>query len=396
MRADLRDFAYPLPTTPWNRQVERAILDPKGRSVVGFSTARSNGKSVECARLALFFSAGEGHLPGFDVLLVGPTMGQAAIIFDDAVDAYTELAPNWRSIGVRIRNSGTVREMRFPWNVRLMPLAGVPSALTGRRFRLALMDEVASFPEPRGERCYNLLTTGLGKCPGGRVVITGTRAADPAHWSEPVFKNSGLVWSTPHDADPFSMETWKLANPSLGHPGFEALEDALIQEAEEARTNPAAMRRFRSLRLNQGVSDTDENFLLEPHQWRRCEVAEEDLPPMEGQPVWGIDMSQGAAMTAICSHWTTGRVEVLAFFPDTPSLADRARKHAAGDLYARMHQREELLLHPGRTVDARRAIQTAPERFGQPRAVAFDRWRMAELRDALDQAGLGGCPRTRY
>ena len=59
-----------------------------------------------------------------------------------------------------------------------------------------------------------------------------------------------------------------------------------------------------------------------------------------------------------------------------------------GNLYERMHARGELLLCGQHTVHAGDLVEAAAQRWGAPSLVASDRWREADLREALAAAGL--------
>ena len=75
--------------------------------------------------------------------------------------------------------------------------------------------------------------------------------------------------------------------------------------------------------------------------------------------------------------------------------ADYAQCHAAkpvrdgvDNLYRECARRGELLMLGQRSVDIPALLQAALERLGRPSRVVADRWREAELRDALEAAGV--------
>ena len=79
-------------------------------------------------------------------------------------------------------------------------------------------------------------------------------------------------------------------------------------------------------------------------------------------------------------------MEVYAAFADTPNLLDRGMADGVGDLYARMHERGELVTYAGRVVPPGRRYHGAG-RGGHP------------LADGLAGPGcqrhggrIGGCP----
>ena len=73
--------------------------------------------------------------------------------------------------------------------------------------------------------------------------------------------------------------------------------------------------------------------MLEANTWRQdCEV--ETLPRPEGQYIFGVDLGGSAAMSAIAAYEPiSGRLEVVAAFPWSPTLLQRGRKDNVGNLY---------------------------------------------------------------
>ena len=68
------------------------------------------------------------------------------------------------------------------------------------------------------------------------------------------------------------------------------------------------------------------------------------------------------------------------------TLAERGIRDGVGRLYQQMAQRGELIQTGGRAVDLPKLIAAGLDRFGRPSAIAADRWRESELRDALQAA----------
>ena len=78
----------------------------------------------------------------------------------------------------------------------------------------------------------------------------------------------------------------------------------------------------------------------------------------------------------------------MACFPETPSLLERGKKDAVGDLYCRMEARGELALAGERVTDVAALLRMGRAAYGNPDVVVADRWREGELRQALSQAGI--------
>ena len=163
------------------------------------------------------------------------------------------------------------------------------------------------------------------------------------------------------------------------------LEAAIRAEAAEARRDPALLAAFRALRLNLGTSDVEIAVLLDPGLWADHEGEAE----LSGPVTWGIDLGTSAAQSAVAAFAPeTGALQCLAAFPSAPSLDARGLADGVGGLYRECARRGELVTLGGRSVDVPALLQVALDRFGPPARVVADRWREAELRDALDRAGV--------
>ena len=105
--------------------------------------------------------------------------------------------------------------------------------------------------------------------------------------------------------------------------------------------------------------------------------------------VWGVDLGTSAAQSAIAAYWPeSGRLECFAAFPCEPSLAERGLRDGVGNLYSECHKSGDLLQLGQRATDVAALLDEALNRYGKPSLVVADRWREAELRDALDAAGV--------
>ena len=105
--------------------------------------------------------------------------------------------------------------------------------------------------------------------------------------------------------------------------------------------------------------------------------------------IWGCDLGTSAAMSAIAAFWPeTGRLESVAAFPHDPPLSERGLRDGVGGLYQQCSERGELIQTGQRAVALPGLLREALDRFGRPARIVADRWREAELRDALDAAGV--------
>ena len=72
-------------------------------------------------------------------------------------------------------------------------------------------------------------------------------------------------------------------------------------------------------------------------------------------------------------------------FPEHPNLATRATNDGAGNLYAECYRRGELLLHGDRVSDIPELLSEALDRWGNPAAIAADRFKKEELAGHLNR-----------
>ena len=185
------------------------------------------------------------------------------------------------------------------------------------------------------------------------------------------------------DDPPLQRQTWKKANPSLDH--MPDLEEAIRDEAKLARVDPASLAAFRALRLNQGTSDVEVQVLIDAALWGSCER----VAARQGPLCLGVDLGTSQAQSAVAAYWPeTGALSCLAAFPEQPSLEERGLRDGVGRLYRECAQRGELLTLGQRATDVGALLRAGMERFGLPDLVVVDRWREAELRDALEKAGV--------
>jgi phage terminase large subunit-like protein len=122
--------------------------------------------------------------------------------------------------------------------------------------------------------------------------------------SDPAFHLT--LYTTPPEADPWKLATWKLANPALGD--FRSLED-VKRLALQAQRMPAAEASFRNLILNQRV-DTTAQF-IDMRAWSAC--GEDGIEPsgLKGRACYaGLDLGATRDMTALgwCSPATMANI----------------------------------------------------------------------------------------
>ena len=374
----------PFAVLPWQRRFVRGAFAPEA-TTAALSVARGNGKTALLSAVACATLDGPLMVPRGETLIVASSFMQATIAFEHIVAFMGDKLKDRRRWV--LWQSGQLAKIQCrATGASVRCLGSDPKRAHGLAPSLVLADEPAQWPTSTGDRMLAALRTAAGKQPDSRFVALGTRPAAHDHWFARLL-NGGADYAQSHAADPdlppFQRRTWAKANPSMSH--MPDLERTIRKEAAEARSDGMAFPQFRSLRLNGGTSDSVEALLLEVNTWAGLEGDAE----RRGRCCWGFDLGTSAAMSAISAYWPdTGRLEVLAAFPHDPPLSERGLRDGVGRLYLDCHDRGELVLAGARAVDLGQLLRAALDRFTPPVALAADRWRESELRDALDRANV--------
>lgn len=184
-------------------------------------------------------------------------------------------------------------------------------------------------------------------------------------------------------------ESLILANPGAVH-GIGANMDWLEAQARRAiARGGSSLTTFRLYNRNERVSGESRSVLLTVDEWLACEV--DPLPPRQGPVVIGIDLGGSASMSAAAYYWPeTGRLECRGTFPTQPALLDRGQADGVAGRYEEMRTRKELTTLGERTVPvAPWLVQVMRHVTGQPiAAITADRYKQAELSEAMQRAGI--------
>lgn len=373
----------PFQCLPYQRQ----FLGGAFKSAVmraGLSLARGGGKTGLASSLApdAIRSAGALHRDGFETILIASSFSQARIGFE-AVRTSLELMGEAGEY--RIRDQQNLADIQHRKTRARLRVAGADNRRAhGWRVNLVIGDEPAQWG-PRGELLAAAIRTALGKRKGARALFIGTRPASDGHFfARLLAEEDRSVYSQVHAAetedDPFSVETWRKANPALdyGLPDIETLR----AEARLAKRDPAELATFRSLRLNQGTSEVESRMLIEALVWRSVETSE--LPPRDGPYSLGVDLGGTAAFSACAAYWPrTGRLEGFVSCGTVPPLSERALADGVPGVYEAMRDAGELIQLGGRVAPVGPLLAEAVKRYGRPHALSADRWRAGELEDGV-------------
>ena len=376
------------PVLPWQRRFVKGAFHTEVQDSA-LSVARGNGKTTMVAGIGAAALDGPLAVPRGDTVLVASSFEQARIAFEhivafmgDKLDDRNEWKVWDTAQQAMIQNRDTLARVRC--------IGSDPKRAHGLAPVLILADEPAQWPENTGEKMVAALRTAAGKQPHCRFIALGTRPSDGEHWFGKMLAGGaqyGQMHAAEQDDNRRHKSTWKKANPSLSV--MPDLEAAICREAAQAELDPALAFAFDALRLNLGTDDTEHSLLLDAALWQQYMGESERRGPC----VWGIDLGTSAAQSAIAAYYLeTGRLEALAAFPADPDLEERGRRDGVGPLYRECARRGELLVLGGAATDIASLIQAGLDRFGPPSLLVSDRWREAELRDALVASAVTYAP----
>ena len=378
---------------PWQRKAIKGTFGKRSISQAAISTARGNGKSNYIAGIATaaYLPGGPLVQPRGEVICVGSSFTQARIIFDACLafsKPFIDAEPDrWRiqdSVNkAEIQDRETGAKIRCIGNNPKMA-HGIVGGI------LFIADEIGMWGND-ADKMRAALVTAQGKQPGSKLLAIGTLPAMRDNWFSKMLETDvpgtyRQLHAVKKDKgiDLFSKRSWKQANPSLSH--MPDLLEAIKRESKRAQRDSGELQTFKALRLNQGVADTEIDFLLDPELWLEIE---NDDAPREGECTWGIDLGTSKSFSCIACSWESGRLEVIAAVGGQPDLQTRAvNDSCAEDFYIRMEQRGELITMPGRVIDLKDFIHIALERFGQPSTCLIDSWRYDEFLTQADNSEL--------
>ena len=161
-----------------------------------------------------------------------------------------------------------------------------------------------------------------------------------------------------------------------------AFRAQLLEERTDARLDSRLQADFISYRLNVPSQDTSE-VLLTVDDWKAVEGRK--VPDAEGRPIVGVDLAAGRAWSAAVALWPSGRCEAIACAPGVPSLEEQEKRdRIEPGAYQRLYDLGQLSLAEGLQVQPPAQLwNSIRARWGKPRVIICDRFRLPELEDAV-------------
>lgn len=254
-------------------------------------------------------------------------------------------------------------------------------------------DELARVPD---RQLLDALLTGMGKRPCLGVIIS-TQAASDDHPLSTLIDDAQNdpavvchVTAAPPDADWCDPDVLRAANPALG---IFLNEKGLLDEQAKAKRIPAFEASFRNLRLNQRIDAQAERRILPAGIWQLAMAKPVDREALKGRKcIGGLDLSGRNDLTALVLVFEDdsdpSNFDVLAF-NWTPQGAMERRRPAEQERFRQWATAGHLTMVPGPTIRYG-WIATALAKLSvefQIETIAFDRWRIDDLKMELEDAG---------
>lgn len=356
--------------------------------VAALSVPRGNAKTWLVGQLtALSLRPGSCLFqPDLETLIVSGSLEQSRVIVGFVREALEDVLHEYRFLDSGQRLQVTHK----PSHTKLRVLSSSGKRAMGlARFGFICGDEPGAWETRGGRLMFDALRQSLGKRPGQRLILIGTRApAEPDTWWPDLLKagtdrQTGLCVST-LQAEP--KEAWddlsviKRVNPMMRL--NRSLAKTIKKELKQARENPSLRRSFEAFRLNRLV-EVEHEMLVEVEQWQGVEAR--PVPPRVGRPILAIDLGAHRSWSAAWAIWRNGRSECYALCGSIPSLAEREKEDGVpGGLYAKLHEEGTLLVDEGVRVARPEVLIEHLLSLGiNPEAVFADRFMLEQLQDIV-------------
>lgn len=379
-----RDVGKPVVLRQWQKDEISKIYDNTSgtrRAIVTFG--RKNGKTALCAFLLLSHLVGPAARANSQLYSAAQSREQAAILFGLAAKI-VRMSPTL-SEWVTIKDSAKML-VCSELGTSYRALSADASTAYGLSPVFVVHDELGQVKGPRSE-LYDALETASAAHDNPLSIIISTQAATDGDLLSLLIDDAKTeadkrvvlsMYSAPDDADPFSEETIRLANPAFGD--FQNADEVMAM-AETAKRLPSAESGFRNLILNQRVEARN------PFVSRKVWDANGGKLDLDGVVYAGLDLSTVNDLTALVlvdEHYAVH----CEFWLPAHGIAEKSQKDRVPyDVWA---DQGHLILTPGKSIEYEWVAHRLRELFDEHdiKALAFDRWGMKHLQPWLIKAGF--------
>lgn len=360
------------------------IYDTPTRTFI-LSMARKNAKTATSAFLLLLHLCGPEAKHNSQLYSAAQSRDQASILFGYA-SKVVRMSPNLSEY-VQIKESA--KTLVCPELGSMYRALSVDASTAyGLSPVFSVHDELGQVKGPRSE-LYEAIETASAAHESPLSIIISTQAPtdadllsllidDALTGADPRIKVA--LHTAPMDADPFSDEAIRAANP---HFDVFMNREEVRKQATDAKRLPAQEASYRNLILNQRV-EARSPFVTHT-VWKENGAVPADI---EGQGIYcGLDLSSTTDLTALVAVSEDGDVVPTFWLPDD-GLSEKSRADRVPyDLWKKQGFLETT---PGRAIEYDYIAAYLRDLFDRcdVRAIAFDRYNMKFLRPCLERAGF--------
>lgn len=374
----------PVKLAEFQQDVIRGIYDtPTRRAIVSFG--RKNAKTTLSAFLLLLHLCGPESRANSQLYSAAQSRDQASILFALAAKV-VRMSPDLAAV-VTIRD--TAKQLFCPdLGTLYRALSADAATAYGLSPVFIVHDELGQVKGPRSE-LYEALETASAAQEQPLSIVISTQAPTDADLLSVLIDDALAgndptqkcwLYTAPTDADPFSDEAIRAANPAFD---IFMNKEEVRRQAEDARRMPSREAAYRNLICNQRVEAR--NPFVTRSVWEGCGALAE---PLEGKRVWGgLDLSSVSDLTALVLVSDEGDVHPTFWLPGD-GLAEKSRNDRVPyDVWARDGWLETT---PGRSIEYEFIAHHLREVFDacDVQALAFDRYNMRFLKPWLERVGF--------
>ena len=378
---------HPVRLTDQQKDWIKKIYDTPTRMFI-LSMARKNAKTTFSAFLLLLHLCGPEAKANSQLYSAAQSREQASLLFALAAKM-VRMSPELNQ-AVIVRD--TAKQLYCAdLGTLYKALSAEASTAYGLSPVFTVHDELGQVKGPRSELYEALETAGAAQAEPLSIIIStqaptdadllslliddGLTGADP--------KLKVVLHSAPIDAEPFTEESIRLANP---HFNDFMNKSEVMRQAEEAKRMPSRESAFRNLILNQRVESSN------PFVSRQIWANNGSMPQnIDGMEVYGgLDLSSVSDLTALVllSPRDSGFDVVPTFWLPQNGLAEKSRNDRVP--YDIWENEGFLQTTPGASIEYEYVAWYLRDVFDRcnVRAIAFDRYNMKFLKPWLEKAGF--------
>lgn len=263
---------------------------------------RKNGKTTIAAGLALYLAFADGEA-GAQVIAAAGSRDQAMNAFRPAY-LIAGNSPDFKAAGVQSMK----KEILRPVDQSFMKAVGSigdllqgtnPSGFIADEMHvhkdMSVIDALESGTGARDQPLGFIITTADD---GGQLTPYAQRRKHVEQICRGGIKSTteyAVIFAAPVDADPFSEDTWRRANPGYG---ISPTKSFMVAESDKAKSSPANLSRF--LRLNLNVRTKQETKYIDLSDWDRNHGLVSELGLKGRECYGGLDLASVSDLSALC------------------------------------------------------------------------------------------------